>query len=889
MQLAIDKGIEGKKLEKSQREAILESGENILVNAGAGSGKTFTILAKILHILDQDLAKPEEIVVVAYNSSVANDLRARFEKIAEVFPELKDKIKRLSIDKYKECPECNEKIHQALHFCTKKNNYIPRQIHTFHSFCYDLLKKNENPQLAKFLEESESKINELRKTKFFEKIVEEIGSKDKSFYNKMNKFFLNYIHRYKNIFKDINSMAEYNRAIKPRHVCLKLVDKDDDEVPLTVKSIEELEIANFLYLKGIEFIYEDKYVGPLPKQWESWDDDPRGYRPDFHLIKKNEKGEVIYDEYYEHFALDKNLEPPHYFRDRDKYIEDYKIKNSLFNGNLIKTFSYQKIDGTLFEELTKQLKSKGIDVPDNNVISDKEALEKFIEAGYFNTFADLVKRFLTQFKLRGADLKKLKSQFSQNWFMQLFENSEDKRARAFIEIFEKIYLYYQEKLKDENRVDFEDMLLKGKGYIENQKIKYLIVDEFQDISPLRAEVLKKIKSLNKKAQLFVVGDDWQAIYAFSGGDISIIVDTFEKYFGTKQRKDLALTYRFNQRLCEFTSFFILENSKQLNKKIKGIGKFDDVPVEISCQKSQSNFEVDFSTKRDLLEKLHYIFKTDSDVREILFLSRYHDYVYKNGYEDLKKYIFSIFKSKRKNIKFSTIHAAKGSEADYVFIFNITDGFLGFPSGIEDDPLLKLAKYDTEKNNDQDDKEEKNEEERRLFYVALTRTKKRVFVYGTNDAYFIKNIEDNKNIKKNHHYSISDITRINDPKTVIVINFVKGNKKKVDKKTPAKNIGLEVGDFIIKVQDKNKPSKRDFDIELKKSKGKKIKIEIKKTTGEIQSKVITPFDSNDENNIKKRWEIGATYFDREIDPFVEKLIKEYNIQEIEDASETKKYS
>ena len=251
--------------------------------------------------------------------------------------------------------------------------------------------------------------------------------------------------------------------------------------------------------------------------------------------------------------------------------------------------------------------------------------------------------------------------------------------------------------------------------------------------------------------------------------------------------------------------------------------------------------------------------------------------------------FSIFKSKRKNIKFSTIHAAKGSEADYVFIFNITDGFLGFPSGIEDDPLLKLAKYDTEKNNDQNDKEEKNEEERRLFYVALTRTKKKVFVYGTNDAYFIKNIEDNKNIKKNHHYSISDITRINDPETVIVINFVKGNKKKIDKKTPAKNIGLEVGDFIIKVQDKNKPSKRDFDIELKKSKGKKIKIEIKKTTGEIQSKVITPFDSNDENNIKKRWEIGATYFDREIDPFVEKLIKEYNIQEIEDASETKKHS
>ena len=879
MSLAIDKGLEEKKLEKSQREAILEPGENILVNAGAGSGKTFTILAKILHILDQDLAKPEEIVVVAYNSAVANDLRSRFEKLSEVFPNLTNKIKRLSIDKYKECPECREKITQALHFCKKKNVYIPRQIHTFHSFCYDLLKKNEKPQLAKFLEESESKINELRKTKFFEKIVEEIGSKDKSFYNKMNKFFLNYIHRYKNIFKDINTMAEYNRAIKPRHVCLKLVDKDDDQVPLIVKSIEELEIANFLYLKGIEFIYEDKYAGPLPKQWESWDNDPRGYRPDFHLIKKNKNGEVIYDEYYEHFALDKNFNPPHYFRDRDKYIEDYKIKNSLFNGNLIKTFSYQKIDGTLLEELTKQLKSKGIDVPENNVISDKEALEKFIEAGYFNTFADLAKRFLTQFKLSGADLKKLKSLFSKNWFMKLFENSEEKRARAFIEIFEKIYLYYQEKLKDENRVDFEDMLLKGKDYIENQKIKYLIVDEFQDISPLRAEILKKIKSLNKNTQLFVVGDDWQAIYAFSGGDISIIVDTFEKYFGKKQRKDLALTYRFNQRLCEFTSFFILENSKQLNKKIQGMGKYQEIPVEVFKQKNKKNFELDFTIKKHLLEKLNIIFESDSEVKEILFLSRYHDYVYKNGYDDLKKYLLNIFKSKKRTFKFSTIHAAKGSEADYVFILNVSDGFLGFPSTIEDDPLLKIAKYDVVDKNQIDDKEEKNDEERRLFYVALTRTKKKVFIYGSDDAYFINNIENNKNIKRNYHYLAEDIPENKDPDKVIVINFVRGNKKNIDEKTPAKNIGLETGDLIVKVNEKNKPSKKEFDLELKKTNGKSVDIQIKKLNGEIQKKSIKPFNSNEGVKIKKRWEIGATYFDRELDPFVEKLIKKYNIENI----------
>ena len=146
MPFAIDNGIKKKQLETSQREAILASGKNILVNAGAGSGKTFTILAKILHILDQNLAKPEEIIVVAYNTNVAIDLRDRLENLAKTFPNLENKIKRVSIDKYKICPECDEKIVQALHFCVKKKKYISRQIHTFHSYCYDLLKQNEKMQ-----------------------------------------------------------------------------------------------------------------------------------------------------------------------------------------------------------------------------------------------------------------------------------------------------------------------------------------------------------------------------------------------------------------------------------------------------------------------------------------------------------------------------------------------------------------------------------------------------------------------------------------------------------------------------------------------------------------------------------------------------------------------
>tara|TARA_B100001964_G_scaffold94218_1_gene105715 strand:- start:405 stop:716 length:312 start_codon:yes stop_codon:yes gene_type:complete len=70
--------IEGKKLSESQKKAINTTGDNICVNAGAGSGKTLTIIAKVIHLLDQEFAKPEEIVVVAYNNHVANELRKEY-------------------------------------------------------------------------------------------------------------------------------------------------------------------------------------------------------------------------------------------------------------------------------------------------------------------------------------------------------------------------------------------------------------------------------------------------------------------------------------------------------------------------------------------------------------------------------------------------------------------------------------------------------------------------------------------------------------------------------------------------------------------------------------------------------------------------------------------
>ena len=195
------------------------------------------------------------------------------------------------------------------------------------------------------------------------------------------------------------------------------------------------------------------------------------------------------------------------------------------------------------------------------------------------------------------------------------------------------------------------MLIEGKKYIENQNLKFLIVDEFQDISPLRARVLQQIQKYNKNIQLFSVGDDWQSIYRFSGGDIKIIVKQYDQYFGKREMVDLGLTYRFNDRLCELTSSFILKNKDgQLDKKIRGRQDYNEIPLSIFKQTTteRNRFKINFSLKIHLLKVLDKIFKEESNSKlKILFLARYNDYIYRNGYEDLKRYIYSIFKSKKR--------------------------------------------------------------------------------------------------------------------------------------------------------------------------------------------------------------------------------------------------
>ena len=855
---AIDQTIEGKKLEDSQKRAILATGDNICVNAGAGSGKTFTILGKIIHILDRKLAKPEEILVMAFNKNVADELKKRVKDLIKDFPFLLKDLEKISI-----------------------LEGTDRKIHTFHSFCFNEIKKKEDKTLAKFLQASKKKKKQkgknkeedeydddntarLQTSKFYNDIIQELVRKDQNFSKILIKYFVEYLKIYKDFFDDTTTIDDYKRIHEQELKPLRSPKFSVSEV----RSVEECEIANFLFLRGVEYKYEEDYPREkIPKDWK------HGYKPDFHLFKKDEKGKMIYDVYIEHFALDKNANPPWFFTDPEKYKKEHleKIKlHKLNKTKLIATYSYQKLDGTLHNHLIKKLRQNGIYVPEKNVISNEEALKAFKKNKSPNLFTNLIQTFLTNFKTREFTFKKLKERIN------IFKGYEKRKAEAFIYLFEIFYSGYHDILRSESKngaVDFEDMLILGRKYVELERLKFLIIDEFQDISPLRASVIQNLRKKHN-FKFFCVGDDWQSIYRFAGGDIGIMVfdHEFEKCFGKREIINLESTHRFGDRLCEATTSFILSNVKgQLKKTVKSVKSDNQPPLEIFFHDVVDN---DFSVRKHVIKRLDELFekhKNDKRPIKVLFLSRFNTTTYTNNYGDLRKLVRKIFDNKKKYIKFSTVHKAKGVEFDYVFLMNVNSTKLGFPSNIDDDVILKLIIDHIDIFP--------NEEERRLFYVALTRTKNRIFIYATKgekSSSFINEITSSSNgkFKKGYHYIADQIEKLNRPKMDVEILTLNNSIKSED--NPAKKKGLEKGFLIESINDVKDLDADTFYQEIRESKGKEMTLLVQDKQNVPEIVKIKPINLSEEGE-EERYSLGFWILAVERDPFFYELIKKYRTQ------------
>jgi DNA helicase-4 len=617
--------VESYPLTTGQRRAIVIDEHSSLVIAGAGTGKTSTIIGKAGYLIKKGLAAPEEILLIAFNRDIVSEM--------------------------------DERVYSRLG--------IRLNVRTFHSLGLDIIAESEGvkPSVSELVGD---------RVKLPKKILEFIKTRmeDESFSKLVNEYSLFHFSPYKSVF-EFGSYGEYIEYLKRFDIRSLKGDR--------VKSFEECDIANFLYANGIDYAYEKPY------EVKTADMGHQQYKPDFFLPK--------YGIYIEHFGIDREGRTAPYISPI-RYNEEMKWKRDIHREHkttLVETYSYERQEGKLLSNLEEKLRKRGVAF---NPIPSEQLFNELNELGKVSPFALLLSTFLNLFKSCGKTLDELRNHV----------DAGDTRTRMFLDIFSKVYEDYTSYLQKTDEIDFNDMINMATSYARQKeqlsKFKYILVDEFQDISESRYRFLKSMLYQNS-AKLFCVGDDWQSIYRFTGSDLSIMLD-FEARFEFCDRSFLEETFRLNDKLCDFSTKFILQNPNQIEKKITSQKRVQKPAVTIIKGK----------TENALAEIIHEINQRTEGKESIFIIGRYNYLEPKNLYEMAERY-------PKLMIRYTTAHSSKGLEADYVTIIGLRSGELGFPCQITDDPILNLvlAREDLTANA----------EERRLFYVSITRARKHVYL------------------------------------------------------------------------------------------------------------------------------------------------------------------
>ncbi|PWT75697.1 MAG: hypothetical protein C5B59_08250 [Bacteroidetes bacterium] len=667
--------VEGRKLDLQQRTAIITDEDNNMIIAGAGSGKTTTIVGKVNYVIDRYKVSPEEILLISFTNKSAATLAAR-----------------INIDGV--------------------------DAKTFHKFGKDIIAACEGKQPSIFDE------NQFRPllTKYFNELI-----KDPSYLRMVIEYFTSYLKPPKSPFTFENQgdyiqyLKDQNfRTYKQKEVRGRAKTTYQMEV---VKSVEESNIANFLLFNGVEYEYE------YPYEFDTATMVFGQYKPDFTLKQNGQKV------YLEHFALSREGDVPDFFAKEGETHEEAKKRywEKIFWARdlhkeketvLIETYSYEMSEGILFDHLTQHLREAGIILRPK---SPEEVWQIISNAAKdeVNSFNELLRTFITLMKSNNYSISDLTSKnraTKDNFFR--------KRNSLFIQIIEPIYELYERHLAERGEIDFSDMINKASHLIVSErhkrKFSYIIIDEFQDISIGRYHLIRALKKVYPSCKLFCVGDDWQSIYRFSGSDIALFKD-FETYFGYTVQSKIETTYRFHDPMISLSSEFILRNPNQVKKELKGTltAKTTDYKIHYSTTENQDD-------TLEVQNIFNELMATDNHIpeKQIFILGRY-------GFdmERLKneEKVFNIDKANETisysaktqdgkaitlKAQYMTIHKAKGLEADVIIILNCNSGKHGFPSERSDDPVLNLLLSEADQFE--------NGEERRLFYVAMTRAKERVY-------------------------------------------------------------------------------------------------------------------------------------------------------------------
>ena len=642
--------VEKTPLTEEQARASICMEDRVQIIAAAGSGKTSVMVAKAGYALHRGLVEPERILLLAFNTDAAEELNRR----------VQTRLSKAGLD--------------------------PSGVRatTFHSFGLSMIGRAEGKKPS--IPDWASKEGQ-RQDKTAGIVTSLLNSHPQfpEWWGLLKTVFSSDLPAFDDIepvgFFDSASSASGFQTLQGE----------------TVKSREEQMIADWLYLHGVNYLYE------APYEIDTADESHRQYQPDFYYPDINL--------YHEHFALDDNGLPPAKFVGYSEGVQWKRDTHRRFDTQLFETTSAGIRGRDPFSSLKSELTRRGVFLdfqpdrpsPGRAPIEDRRLIRTMLT-------------FLEHYKSSRVTHEQIRARLEQE------SSGNRERHRVFANAFVAILRSWQSSLDAERSIDFNDMLIRASDHLKErrapQDYDLILVDEFQDTSVARMQLVRNLAN-RSGTHVTVVGDDWQSINRFAGADISAMTE-FEQHFGENRRFELTRTFRCVQQVCDVSSQFIMKNPRQISKTVVGKPNFKGSHISIVWV-DEGRWLKPTQQDRDggLLLAIH---KAIEDLlpglgRESLkVLGRYRWETQLDRRPDLSALNESV------DVSWGTIHSSKGLEADHIVIVGVdSDDRYGFPSAIEDDPVLNLVMPGID--------DYAYSEERRLLYVALTRARKSVTLIG----------------------------------------------------------------------------------------------------------------------------------------------------------------
>jgi len=295
-----------------------------------------------------------------------------------------------------------------------------------------------------------------------------------------------------------------------------------------------------------------------------------------------------------------------------------------------------------------------------------------------------------------------------------FENAPERHEKSAEMIFGIVNFMDAYMIKHGLR-DFADQLIDTIKLFEEHKeaipkFTHILIDEYQDVNSTQ---IKLIDILDPK-NLFAVGDPRQSIYGWRGSDINYILNFKEKY---PECEFISLTknYRSNKPIVDLINSSI-SSMKLPNLESEGSKDKDIKLIRFDSESAEYEFVIQLIMQSDLKRnEIFVLARTNRQLNELSQLMKQRDIDYVIRSEEIKKSAIA----NEDQVTLATVHAIKGMEAEMVFVIGANAA--NYPCKGSEHPIIEMVKVD---------EYDKEEEERRLFYVAMSRAKKHLYISYT---------------------------------------------------------------------------------------------------------------------------------------------------------------